>query len=227
MAKQKTIGIIGGVGPLATADFFQRLLMAYPAKTDQEYPHILVDCNSRIPDRTKALLDNGPSPAPELIQTAKNLIQSGAEILCLPCNTGHTWLKEIQSASSIPVINMVEEVVNTLSMYKKVGLLATDGTRAAKLYDELLAKKEIELVLPQTSDQKIVMEAIYGKKGIKAGYTQEAETLLQPVIKNLVANGAQAIILGCTELPLAITTADVPLVDSTEVLIQAVIEQSK
>lgn len=224
MTKQKTIGIIGGVGPLATADFFQKLLQASKALADQEYPHVLVDCYSQIPDRTKALLANGPSPAPALIQTAHNLVKAGAELLCLPCNTGHAWYDEIQASTSTPIVNMIEEVTHSLNGYKKVGLLATDGTRAAKLYDLPLSEKSIKLIEPEMKDQAILMDVIYGKQGIKSGTIQQPR--LDAIVHSLIDQGAEAIILGCTELPLAITSANVPLIDSTAVLVDAVLKKS-
>ena len=132
----KTIGIIGGMGPLATVHLFERIVLRTKAEKDQEHIRVLIDSNTNIPDRTKAILGNGKSPVKELVNSAKILENGGADFLIMPCNTAHYFIEEIKKNISIPFINMIEESVKfTYDKYGKeavVGIMATDGTIKTK-----------------------------------------------------------------------------------------------
>src|SRR5579872_7176152 len=140
----KTIGIIGGVGSLATADLFSKILASVPALGDQDYPHIIIDNDPSIPDRTAAILAGGESPVPALTKVGKRLTQAGAQVLSIPCNTAHAFFDELQASVEVPLVNMIDETVAHIKAahpdVRRVGVLATSGTRAAAVYDVALAR---------------------------------------------------------------------------------------
>ncbi|MBR6371851.1 MAG: amino acid racemase [Victivallales bacterium] len=231
---KKTIGILGGVGPFATVDLFQKLVKATPARSDQEHPHTIIDNDCQIPDRTAALLGKGPSPVPEMLSAARRLEAAGADFIIMPCNTAHAFLPEVEPYVQIPFINMIQSVVAYIQekhpAVKKVGLLATTGTVKSGVYAKELEAAGLEIVVPDEAVQADVMDAIYSPEyGIKAGGHDKAREKMLAAGKTLVAKGAQAVILGCTEIPLVVGGNDlpVPAIDATEILAQAAVKRSQ
>ena len=200
---KKTIGIIGGMGPLATADLFQKIIQNTCASCDQEHLRILIDNNTEIPDRTHAILHSGSDPVPQLTKSARSLQQMGADLLVMPCNTAHFFHNSIQAAVTIPVLHMIK--LTCLALQKKgitkAGLLATDGTIQSGIYQPYFAASGIELLMPDANGQKAIMDMIYC--GVKAGVTEYNTASVRSAMDNLLLQGAQTLILGCTELPLA------------------------
>lgn len=200
-AQLKTIGIIGGMGPLATVHLFEQIVLKTKAQKDQEHIHVIVDNNTNIPDRTKAILGDGDDPTIEMIISAKRLESCGADFLIMPCNTAHYFIDEILSNVSIPMINMVDETVNyTYEKYGKdaiVGILATDGTIKSGIYENCFAKKGMKTIVPKDT-QKSVMSFIYDV--IKSGKYDIGPSLMFEAVKELEDMGATTILLGCTEL---------------------------
>ncbi len=197
------IGILGGMGPLATADLFQKIIQKTEAKSDQEHIHILIDCNTNIPDRTEAILHGGKDPLPEMVRSAVTLENMGADVLCMSCNTAHYYYDAITPYLHIPFLHMPEETAKKTKAegFGRVGLLATDGTCEAGVYDRAFQKIGIELIKPDIEGQKAVMDIIY--KGIKAGNKAFPPDAFLRCLNSMKARGAEAFILGCTELPLA------------------------
>lgn len=197
----KTVGIIGGMGPLATADLFRRIICKTDAHTDQGHLHVLIDSNSDIPDRTKSIVSNGDSPLVELIKSAKRLETAGADFLIMGCNTAHYYYRDICKAINIPFLNIIEETVNyiekTYGNNIVVGLLATDGTISTGIYDAYFQKANIKLITPVLT-QKNVMEFIY--EGIKKGNYSFNKKSFFEAVEELRVHGAEVILLGCTEL---------------------------
>ena len=229
--QEKIIGILGGMGPEATADLFMKIIKATPAKKDQDHLRIMIDNNPKIPDRTLAILGRGKSPLKQLQETLHNLERAGAEVIAIPCNTAHYYYNELQTSTSVPIINMISETAtyihNNCPNIKKIGLLATTGTVKSRIYHK--AMTGIEVVTPSDSEQEIVMNAIYGERGIKAGFTQgEPRSALLEVAKGLINKEVEAIIMGCTEIPLVLNQKDlsVPLIDVLQVLARAVVRAS-
>ena len=228
----KTIGIIGGMGSLATAALFQKVLEHSGALRDAEYPRVFIDNNTTIPDRTDALIGRGPSPAPALVRSASGLVSFGAQILGMPCNTAHAFLPDIRSVVDVPFIDMVEETASMIaSEYAatRVGVLCTSGTRASGLYDVALAARGLTTINVDDLQQDLVMRAIYGAGGIKSGYTTMPREILTRACASLNEQGAEIIVLACTELPLALSqsSSHVPLVDTTDVLAKALIREAR
>ncbi len=128
---EKIVGIMGGMGPEATVDLFRKILAATPAKSDQEHLHILIDCNSKIPSRPKALLEGGPDPTPLLQSTARNLELAGADFLVVACNTAHLFYDRIVEAVRVPVLHIADEAIGEAQRrypgLRSVGVLAGRG----------------------------------------------------------------------------------------------------
>lgn len=195
----KIIGVLGGMGPAATVEFFRRLVAATPAAIDQAHVRILIDNNPHVPDRTNAIFGNGPDPSPALAAMARGLAASGADFLTMPCNTGHAFKDAICGAVDIPFIDMIEETVRVLAV-KKVGLLATTATVRTGLFKTACNEHGIELVTPSEEDQELVMDIIRRLKAGGAGAS--VRTYAAAIVGRLVEEGAEAVIAGCTEVSL-------------------------
>ncbi len=218
---EKIIGILGGMGPEATADLFFRIIKSTPAKRDQDHIRTLVHSNPKIPDRTSSILHDGPSPLPEMIESGIVLERAGADFLVIPCNTAHYYLKELQRHLKIPVFNMIKIAASEAYKYqniKNAGLLATDGTIKSGIYHQYFTEKGIEIISPETLNQEKVMKAIY--KHIKIGRLSEGKQVIQGVAEDLVKRGADLIICGCTEISLILHQGDVdvPVLDPVQLL---------
>lgn len=198
---KRTIGIIGGMGPLATADLFRKIVENTDADRDQDNIHIIIDNNTNIPDRTAALLDGGEDPMPQMLRSVARLVSGGADCLVMPCNTAHSFLDRVRAASPVPVLNMIELTCQALKRegVTRAGLLATTGTIRTGIYPKYF--EGVELMLPNEQEQQAVMDMIYS--GVKAGVEDYDATAVQKTAQRLLDAGAQTIILGCTELPLA------------------------
>ena len=217
MQKKKTIGIIGGMGPMATADLFQKIIALIDSPDDQGHPRVLIDSNTAIPDRTAAILHGGPDPLPELIRSAQTLEQAGAQVLVMGCNTAHYYYPQICRHITIPFLHMLEESAKAArdSGFRKVGVLATDGTVRSGVYTQALERWGVTQLLPDEAGQAALMEMIY--QGVKAGDMAFDAQPARQAMERLLAAGAEVLILGCTELPLAVKLYGIalPAVDPT------------
>ena len=201
----KTIGILGGMGPLATATLFNNIILNTSANKDQEHIPILIHNNTKISDRTAYILDDEKeNPKSELIKSAKILEEGGADFIIMPCNTAHFFYEDIQKEVKIPVINMIKEAISQIQendLGKKVGLLSTDGTIKARVYHNLLEKENMEVVVPSKENQKHVMNLIYN---IKEDIKQDNLDGFYMAIKEMEDEGVDIIISGCTEVSVAL-----------------------
>ena len=189
------------MGPLATAVLYRNIVLFTKADRDQDHIHVIIDSNTKIPDRTDYIVKNGENPLPEMIQSAQRLERAGADFLIMPCNTAHFFIKELSDNVNIPFLDMIEETVNhiekTHGHHICSGLLATDGANKSGLYDMYFNKAGLNLVKTEKT-QKDIMEFIY--QGIKkADYTFRTDGILKAV-NELREKGADIFILGCTEL---------------------------
>ena len=222
------LGIFGGMGPEATADCYRKIIAATPAKRDQDHIPTLIYSLPQVPDRTTAIHTGDRSIVAWLVEGVTRLESAGVSFIIIPCNTAHYFYRDMQSAVRIPILDMIgETVAETVRRHpgaKTVGLLATTGTIATGLYERAFAARGVTtLVCDSTVQEGKVMKAIYA---IKAGADRkEAEDLLAQASDHLVAKGAQVLVLGCTETPLAFnpSRASVPSVDATRVLAQAAV----
>ena len=223
--EKKIIGIIGGMGPMAAADLFQKIILHTKASTDQEHLRVLMDNNTNIPDRTAALLSGGADPLPPMLESARLLERAGAQLLAMPCNTGHCYYTQLQQAVGIPLLNMIDLTCQALTAQgiTRAGLLATSGTLQTNIYQEACRKYGISLVIPYGEEQAAVMSLIYD--GVKAGRQSFDTAAATETVEQLFRRGAQTMILGCTELPMAVEWYHMqfPYVDSTLELAKAAI----
>ena len=220
--EEKTIGILGGMGPEATADLFYRIIRTTPVKRDQDHLHVIIDSNSKIPDRTPAILGTGPSPLPLLVETGQRLEKAGADLLIMPCNTAHYFHAKIQEQIGIPLLHMIRLSAEYIAVkypdVRKAGLLASDGTIISRLYHDSYGAKGIEIITPNESSQRDIMNAIY--KYIKTGDLKKGDELLNRVSLELIDAGADTVLCGCTEVSIVLHDGDlsVPVVDPLQVM---------
>jgi aspartate racemase len=220
----KTVGIMGGMGPLATADLMRKIITHTPAEKDQEHLHIIVDNYPQTPDRTAAILGKGPDPTPYMIRSAQLLQRAGADFLVIACNSAHYFITAVQEAIDIPIMNMQNETARYAeeSNIHKVGLLAATGTVQEKLYHKPFQTHGISVLQPEPKMQEIVMKGIFS---IKGGDLDTGADCFAEAAQVLAQEGAEAIIAGCTEVPLVLhSTETLQVLDPTDILAQAVVK---
>ena len=228
---EKIIGILGGMGPEATIDLFYKIIKSTPAEKDQDHLRIIIDNNPKIPDRTTAILGKGEDPLPALQETARNLEKAGADLIIIPCNTAHYFLPSIQESVKIPILNMIEETAKETQrktpQIKKVGLLASIGIYKTEIYHQHFKKFNIEVISPEEKDKEEVMKVIYAVKA--ADLSEEVKRNILKIAQKLIDKGVEAIITGCTEIPLILKEGDVsvPIIDPTQVLAKMAIKKAK
>lgn len=200
MRNELTLGVIGGLGPIATAHFMELVTVMTDAKTDQEHLEMIVFSAPSIPDRTAHILDDTkPSPLPRMVAIGRKLSDMGAARIAIPCITAHYFIEPLEAGIPVPLVNGVRETAAHLKAHgvKTAGIMATDGTIRAGIFRRELEKQGIEAVTPSARGQKYVMSLIYDN--VKAG-VQPDMAKFRAVGQELFDAGAEAIILGCTEL---------------------------
>ena len=224
----RAIGILGGMGPAATVDLMARIVAATPAKADAGHLRLLVDSNPAIPDRNDAIERGGPSPGPALAAMAQGLERQGADLLAIACNSAHAWTDDIRAATAIPLVSMIDATIAAIARNhpgtRRIGLLAADACLGANLYQAPLAAAGYAVLT--SDDQPAFMALVYG---VKAGDTgAAARASMAALAAGLVVRGAGLIVAACTEVPLLLAPADcpVPLVDSTDALVHALIAEA-
>lgn len=220
------IGVLGGMGPLATIDFMRKVLAATPATSDQEHVPLIVSSIPQVPDRTAAFRGDGVSPLAAMAASGQRLARAGAGLVVIPCNTAHLWFAELESALALPMLHLVdaaiEDAVAATSAGASIGLLCTDATLASGLYVNRTPRSVqapgVQWVLPTAKEMlDLVMPGI---QAVKAGALEQAAALLGAAAKALVRRGASALVLGCTEVPLVLREGNspVPVIDATDAL---------
>jgi aspartate racemase len=221
------IGILGGMGPLATADFFSKVIAATPASRDEDHVPLLIQSDPRIPSRPAAILRGGESPLPALLAGRNRLIAAGAVALAMPCNTAHVWYPQLLIDCPVPFLSIVEascdEAAARAAPGAQIGLIATGATLATGLFDGQLRVRGYVPLLPDESDMsELVLPAI---ELVKAGQAAAGGALVERAVQALLDRGAQTVLLACTETPLALDAIASPLrahcVDSTGALARA------
>ena len=225
----RTVGILGGMGPAAGSDFYSRVVATHGAPRDQDHPPCIFYSATHVPDRTAHLLGEGPDPTQALTDAAALLEKSGAEFIAIPCNSAHAFLGSIRVAVSIPVLDMISLAVEAAAAQvpdaKRIGVLAANGTVRVGLYDAALAANGREPVYPDPAVQDDVMAAIRDVKGgvvPESGTGARSDARLVGAAQHLADAGAEALIMGCTEVPLALDERDcpVPAIDANQVLVE-------
>lgn len=226
------VGVIGGMGPLATVDFMQQLIALAPAQCDQEHIAAMVAQIPQIPDRVGAILEQTASPFPQILASLKRLEQAGATLLVMPCNTAHYWHAALAAQTTLPFLHIVDAVLHALNARNvestsRVGLLATPATLAAGVYqNHLQINTNWSFVAPPAQEVNALLVPAIAL--VKQGKLREAGERVKTCVQQLHADGIDHIVLGCTELPLALRATNVDLddgyIDSTIALAQATIK---
>lgn len=215
-----TVGVMGGLGPAATLDYFQRVLAYTPAATDQEHLHLIIDDNPKVPNRNEAIAGTGPSPVPALRGMAERLQAAGADFLVMICNSAHAFQEEVSAGLRIPLVSIVEETADALLEaqpgIRAAGVLAADAALGARLYQDALERRGVKAIALDDEGRRKFMRLLYR---IKSG-DLDVRAEMAALAGELAAAGAEAIVAGCTEVPLVLKPADVPLplLDSTDIL---------
>ena len=196
----KALGVIGGLGPMATAYFLQLLTQMTDAQKDQNHIEVLIHSKPQIPDRTRYILGKSAhNPVPDMVAVGKSLVNQGADILAIPCITAHYFQEELERDIGAPIINALEETAEYLKVrgFERIGIMATDGTMESGIFQRALESHGMKVLIPDKEKQAKVMHLIYDN--VKAGKPIEIP-LFEQVAEGLFAQGAQVILLGCTEL---------------------------
>lgn len=228
---KQAVGVIGGVGPMATVYYMQRVIEMTKAGCDQEHINMLVFNDCDIPDRTAFITEKSPdNPLPVMVEDAKRLEAAGCEFVVIPCNTAHYFYDEIEQAVEIPVVNIVEETIRYAKARVQdlscVGIMATTGTIVTGTYQKYAERAGLSFAVPDEDEQDLLMQIIYD--GVKAGKPVPRADF-DRVANHLRAKGAQCLILGCTEL--SVLKRDLPIndpdvLDSIDVLASETVRRS-
>lgn len=205
MGPDRMLGILGGMGPLATADFFSELVLATPAENDAGQIPVILSSVPQIPDRVGPILTgSGPSPLPALIAERDRLVAAGARCIAMPCNTAHHWISDLREGSPVPFLSIIDAALNAVrvSGSKSVGLLGTTATLHAGFYQRALNDAGFQIVVPSERDQAECVSVAIAL--VKKGRVTEARRLFHDVIAKLESAGATATLLACTEVPAAL-----------------------
>ncbi|MGE8701752.1 MAG: aspartate/glutamate racemase family protein [Achromobacter sp.] len=224
------LGVLGGMGPMAGAAFALRLAALTPATVDQQHIPTLLRNDPRIPDRSSAYMAGGESPLPHMVDGVRFLEQAGAQLIAIPCNTAHLWFEEIAASTQLPVLHIIQAVIEDLRRLGlpsgRIGLMGTAATLKLGLYQRHLEAQGYECIVPDDDEvERFCMGSI---RAVKGNQLEDAFAPAAECIARLKARGADAVVLGCTELPLAVPHAlrpslGVTLTDSIDALARAAI----
>lgn len=226
-----TLGVLGGMGPAATADFLVKLARRTPAERDQDHLRTVVYSDPTTPDRSDAILGKGESPLSAMLTGLKFLEKSGVDLIAIPCNTAHYWYDELAAATTVPIVHMVEAVNTQINVeaprVRAVGLLATEGTVASGIYHEVLGGLgRVVMTRDGSEEQNPVMAGI---RAVKAGEMPTARRFLMSAIHDLVQKGAAGVIYGCTDVSAALDQPPeglpVPAWDAADALAAACVDR--
>jgi aspartate racemase len=228
----KTVGILGGMGPLATVDLFEKIVKSTPATKDQEHLRIIIDNNPQIPSRRLAITRGMESPLPALIASARLLENAGVDFIVIPCNTAHYWIDDLQRAVRVPILNMITGAASYVAerfpeLSGRVLLFAAAGTVQAKIYQKAFDSFGMQLQLPTAEEQELVNGAI---DKVKAGFVADNPLLNQvnAVLKKHASARVAAVLGGCTEIPILFPhfIGNLKKLDVTAILAEAVVAEA-
>lgn len=227
---EKTVGVIGGMGPDATVELMRRVIASTPATDDADHIHMIVDNNPKVPSRIKALIEGtGENPGPTIAEMARRLANAGADFLVIPCNTSHYYYGYAAEAVSIPVVNLVDLTVSTvlagLTKPKRVGMLASPAVRLVGVFDQAFRDHAIDVIYPCSENR--LLSVI---KAVKAGQFEASdEAALNAVAGELRTKGVECLIIACSELSViaGCLQSRLPVFDTLTILSDEVVAQAK
>jgi len=205
----KTLGVLGGMGPAAGAEFLRLLARDAPAKRDQDHPRVIMFSDPSIPDRGDAIFGRGEEPTSQLRSGLERLTEWGADVLAVPCNTAHVFIDRFRNELPVPLIHIIEATVDAAAANNPNGawLLATSGTRNSGLYTKYANKKGYRFLDPPDEVQARVQQCV---ALVKAGKISDAGSLIRNIIEELWSKDDRLITTACTELPLAYAASGLP-----------------
>lgn len=222
------LGVLGGMGPLASAQFMLRLTLLTPAERDQDHVPAVLWSDPRVPDRAAAWSGTGPDALPVLVRGLRGLAAAGCGAVAVPCNTAHGWIDGMRAATDLPILHIVEAAASDLRRQAvpkgRVAVVGTAATLAMRLYQDRLAAAGWPCTEPTDEEMaRLVLPAI---AAVKANRVSDAYAPLAEAVRALRTRGAQAVVLGCTEIPLGLQAGPhgelgVPLVDTIDALARA------
>ena len=228
MTEEKILGILGGMGPEATVELMRRIVEKTPAKLDSDHIRCIVDQNAKVPSRPLSIQGKIPSAAPALIDMGKRLQNYGANILCMPCNTAHFYLPDIEKEISIPFIDMLactaKHIQTAYPNEKRVGIASTTNTKDTKLYDERFATLGIEAVYPKPGTQEKILTVIAAVKAGNIG--KEIQDEMKSIVTEMREQGIYVVVIACTELSVVSPDAE-GIIDALDCLVAEIIYQTK
>jgi aspartate racemase len=231
VATAPLFGVLGGMGPLATADFYRRLVERTPASSDQDHLRVAIWADPTVPDRTAALLGTGPSPVSRLLDGLRWLELAGADYVAMPCNTAHAYLEDLRAATRVEILDMVSTTLEQarwmLPALRRLGVLSTRGTRAAAIYEK--AARRLDVGVIQVTDEIQVTCVDPAIELVKAG--RDVDLAANPLLTataSLYAAGAEAVVAACTEISVILEERPTatPVIDAASCLIDAVLARA-
>lgn len=226
----ETIGVLGGMGPAATADFYRRIVEATCADRDQGHLHVLIDADPAVPDRTEYLTGGGEDPGPMLTRMAQGLAGRGATLLVIACNSASPLTARVAASVDVPVVDWVWETVHSVRQVRpdtrRVGLLATVGAVRSRVYQDGFTSAGVEVVVPDAERQRRLMEVIYA---VKAGEVDHAAaaSVIEDAVEATARTGAGLGLLACTELSMLCAGSalhpSVPVLDTAQLVAERVV----
>jgi aspartate racemase len=223
----KRLGILGGMGPAASAEFVTRLIQQTPASCDQEHIPFVLWNEPRTPDRSTSMRNSDDKPLPYLIEGVQALKYSGCDLIVIPCNTAHFWFQEL-SRLNVKIIHIVDSVIHALQdvnvVDSTIGVIGTQATIEFGLYQYMLNKSGYNCIVPAKEEMDTLVQPAIDL--VKGGTIEKAHPMLMTVVKSLIDRGAKAVVLGCTEIPLAVKEVEengIPIVNSIDSLVKRAI----
>lgn len=230
MARDRMLGVLGGMGPLASAHFMIRLTQLTRAATEQDHVPAILWSDPRVPDRTRGKMTGPGDPLPWLLRGLAGLQAAGCGAIAIPCNTAHGWYEEMQAACPLPILHIVDVAAAELqglgAAAGPVGIMATEATLRMNLYQDRLTRLGWDCLIPApTQMARLVTPAI---AAVKENRASDAYAPLLEVANDLAAQGAVAIVLGCTEIPIGVQAGPqdalrAPVIDTIDALARAAI----
>ena len=228
----KRLGVLGGMGPAASAEFMVRLIAQTPAKRDQDHIPTILWSDPAVPDRSTSLRNGDDKPLPYLLAGIQGLVSVGCNLIVIPCNTAHLWFKEMEKQASwhARIVHIVDSVADALLdvsvVDSKIGVMGTQATVELGLYQYRLNKLGWNCIVPTKQEMDTLVQPAIDL--IKANQFEAAHPMLMTVIHSLIGRGATAVVLGCTEIPLSIrenTVQDTPIINSIDSLVKSAIRE--
>lgn len=203
------IGVLGGLGPAATADFMAKVIKLTPASRDQDHIPLLVASFPHVYDRSSAILGTGPDPLPQLLRGIELLNDAGVGAIAIPCNSSHHWYDTLSAHSHAPILHIARACVSAIGMQSsaRVAIFATRGALQSGFYQRELKAREFQFLVPAPDGIQVEVDSCI--REIKAGRFESGQEHLSSACRAVAAMGATAVILGCTELPIAARHADI------------------